>query len=109
MWALARLGGRSLDEVFDLDLPGRTALPGLTALLAPNRQLGAAVLLLVLAALGSFAIANRVEEEPARTPLTAFPLKLGDWRGTESDAAAASSSKNSSSPTTSWPATAGRG
>jgi exosortase D (VPLPA-CTERM-specific) len=84
MWALARLGGRSLDEVFDLDLPGRTALPGLTALLAPNRQLGAAVLLLVLAALGSFAIANRVEEEPARTPLTAFPLKLGDWRGTES-------------------------
>jgi exosortase D (VPLPA-CTERM-specific) len=85
MWALARLGGRSLDEVFDLDLPGRTALPGLTVLLSPNRPLLAAVLLLVLGALGSFAIANRVEQVPARTPLTAFPLKLGEWRGTEGE------------------------
>ncbi len=83
MWALAKSGGSSLDDVFDLDLPGRTALPGLTVLLAPNRPLGAAVLLLVLAALGSFAIANRVEQVPARTPLTAFPLKLGEWRGSE--------------------------
>ena len=85
MWALARISRRSLDDVFDLELPGRTALPGLTTLLAPNRQLGAAVVLLFLAALGSFAIANRVEEVPARTPLTSFPLKLGDWRGTEGE------------------------
>jgi len=84
MWALARVSGSSLDDVFDLQLPGRDALPGLTMLLSPNRPLGAAVLMLVLAALGSFAIANRVEEVPARTPLTAFPLKIGDWRGTES-------------------------
>ena len=83
MWALARIAGRSLDDVFDLQLPGRTAWPGLTALLAPNRQLSAAVLLLVLAALASFAIANRVELVPDRTPLTSFPLKLGEWRGTE--------------------------
>ena len=85
MWALARVSGRSLDDVFDLELPGRTALPGLTVLLSPNRPLLAAVLLLVLAALGSFAIANRVEQVPDRTPLTAFPLKLGEWRGTEGE------------------------
>jgi exosortase D (VPLPA-CTERM-specific) len=85
MWALARIAGRSLDDVFDLQLPSGTAWPGLTALLAPNRQLGAAVFLLALAALGSFAIANRVEQVPARTPLTAFPLKLGEWRGTEGE------------------------
>jgi exosortase D (VPLPA-CTERM-specific) len=83
MWALAKISGRKLDDVFDLQLPGRTALPGVTTLLAPNRPLFAAVVLLILAALGSFAIANRVEEVPARTPLTSFPLKLGEWRGTE--------------------------
>ena len=47
MWLLAKAGGQKLDDVLNLDLPGREALPGLARLFAPSRQLIATVLLLV--------------------------------------------------------------
>jgi exosortase D (VPLPA-CTERM-specific) len=84
MWLLAKAGGQKLDDVLNLDLPGREALPGLARLFVPSRQLIAAVLLLVLAAVASVVIGNRTEIVPERTSLTAFPLKLGEWRGQES-------------------------
>ncbi len=85
MWILASAGGQKLDDVLNLDLPGREVLPGLGMLLAPSRQLGTAVLLLVVAGVASFLIGNREEIVPARTSLTAFPLKLGEWRGREGE------------------------
>lgn len=83
MWLLARLSGRPLDEVFDVDLPDRAALQGLGPLLRPNAPLMAGVVILAAGALASFTVANRAELKPQRTPLNAFPLALGDWRGTE--------------------------
>lgn len=84
MWMLAKAGGQKLDDVLNLDLPGREALPGLARLFAPSRQLVTTVLLLVLVAVASVLIGNRTEIVPERTSLTAFPLKLGEWRGQES-------------------------
>lgn len=85
MWLLAKAGGQKLDNVLNLDLPGREILPGLAMLCVPSRQLVAAVLLLLGAALASAVIGNRVEVVPERTALTAFPLKLGEWRGQEGE------------------------
>jgi exosortase D (VPLPA-CTERM-specific) len=84
MWLLAKAGGQKLDDVLNLDLPGREVLPGLGRLFVPSRQLIATVLLLVLAAVASLLIGNRTEIVPERSSLTAFPLKLGEWRGQES-------------------------
>ncbi len=84
MWILARAGGQNLDDALDVNLPGREALPGLALLFATSRQLVVAGLLLVFAAIASSMIGNRVEITPQRTSLTAFPLKLGEWRGRES-------------------------
>lgn len=89
MWGLARLSGRPLDEVFDVDLPDRAALQGLGPLLRPNVPLMAGVVILAAGALASFAVANREELTPNRMPLNAFPLALRDWRGTEGQVAAA--------------------
>jgi exosortase D (VPLPA-CTERM-specific) len=83
MWAFARLGGRPLDDVFDVTLPDRASLQGLGALLRPTRPLGAATLLLALVA--SAFIANRTELKPDRTPLSGFPLVLGEWTGREGE------------------------
>jgi len=83
MWGLARLSGRPLDEVFDVDLPDRAALQGLGPLLRPNVPLMVGVVILAVGALATFAVANREEVVPERTSLNAFPLALGDWRGTE--------------------------
>lgn len=85
MWALAKLGGSKLDDVFDVAVPDSSALPGLRTLLRPNQPLVATCALLVLAGVVSFALANRVEIRPARESLHAFPLSLSGWRGTEEE------------------------
>ncbi len=83
MTGLAMLSGRRLDDVLDVELPNRASLQGLGALLRPNRQLTAAVVLLAAGVVASFAIAGREELVPARSPLSNFPMVIGDWRGQE--------------------------
>jgi EpsI family protein len=85
MTALAMLSGRRLDDVLDVELPTRASLQGLGVLLRPTRQLTVATALLAVGALVSFAIASREELVPARTPLSSFPLAIGDWRGQEGE------------------------
>ena len=85
MTGLAKLSGRRLDDVLDVELPNRASLQGLGVLLRPNRQLTAAALLLAAGALASFAIADREELVPARSLLSNFPLAIGDWRGQEGE------------------------
>jgi exosortase D (VPLPA-CTERM-specific) len=85
MTLLARLAGRPLDEVFDVELPDRTALAGLVRLLQPNKPLLVAAGLLVLGAAASFVVANREEITPKHVALATFPLSVGDWRGTEGE------------------------
>ena len=85
MWALARLSGRKLDDVFDVTLPDRATLQGFGALLLPSRPLFAATVLLGVVAVVSIFIANREEIIPARTPLTSFPLTIGEWRGKDGE------------------------
>lgn len=85
MWALAKLGGNKLDDVFDVELPDRTSLPGLRILLGSSKPLMATCALLVLGGVVSFSLANRVEIRPARESLQLFPLSLADWRGTEQE------------------------
>lgn len=85
MWALAKLGGNKLDDVFDVELPDRTSLPGLRTLLGSNQPLMATCALLLLGGVVSFSLANRVEIRPARESLQLFPLSLADWRGTEQE------------------------
>ena len=87
MWALAKLGSRPLDDVFDLIVPDRATLQSLGALLRPSRQLAVVAVLLAAGVGVSLLSANREEIVPARTALSAFPLAIGDWRGKDGEIA----------------------
>lgn len=79
----ARLGHTAggLRSKFRIDLPdlNRGWLPRFPV--ASPRAWIASVLVLVLAAAGSAALLGRSDSTPARDPLAAFPLRVGDWFG----------------------------
>ena len=83
MWALARLSKRSLDDVFDPEIPDWRAITALRPDFRPAGPLVAAFILLCAAMAASVGIGQRVEEVPKRLPLNSFPLVIGDWTGTE--------------------------
>ncbi|MEQ1802933.1 MAG: VPLPA-CTERM-specific exosortase XrtD [Gammaproteobacteria bacterium] len=83
MALLAKVAGKPLIEVFDVDLPPMSDFQGWFA----GRSLGgpviAALLLLVGGAVISVLLAGRQEKVPEHVSLGTFPLSVGEWRGTE--------------------------
>lgn len=81
MWVLARIAGRRLDDVFDLDLPDARSLAGLRQLAVFSPPLAGLAAVLVVGALFSLGISEREEIVPEHGRLSAFPLALGEWAG----------------------------
>jgi exosortase D (VPLPA-CTERM-specific) len=86
-WALVRLTGdrRSFRELlaFEPRLPGTPERP--TTARAPVREFGkpavVVLLMLVAAVLPARALPKRLEVPPVRADFTAFPMRIGAWRG----------------------------
>jgi len=85
MVVLARLQRRALDDVFDPQLPTLATLRSLPGVLRVQGPVLAVIPVLALALLASLGLAGREEITPERQSLVSFPLKLGDWRGVESE------------------------
>ncbi len=83
MVLLAKLQRRSLDDVFDPQLPSLATLRKLPGALRTSGPALAVVPVLGLALLMSVGLAGREEITPERQTLLNFPLTLGEWRGVE--------------------------
>jgi len=83
MAVLAKVAGRRLDDVFDLEVPSIDSFRGWFAGRVVGRHLSAAVVLLLLGAAASVFLAGRTEQVPAHVSLSTFPLLIGEWRGQE--------------------------
>ena len=84
MLLLMKLSGdrRPLLEAFGVELPAPTP-KGAVGIARPlPRAFWASIGLFVLTAGAALAISQRPEPLIERTPLTAFPMQLGEWRGT---------------------------
>ncbi len=83
IWLFVRFTGgkRSFTDAFRIELPDRTNgwLPKLGG--TPTRPWLAAVAVLVLATVGSVAIAQRTETVAQRESLAAFPVQHDNWYG----------------------------
>lgn len=80
---LARIGGEpgGVRSVFRIDLPDwRRGLLPRAGVVSP-RTWFATVLLLAAVGVGSVTLLGRTNVLPARIPLEAFPLRVGDWHG----------------------------
>ena len=89
MAALAALGGRRLDDTFDVGVPRGEDLRGWFSGRGIGMPLAVALLALLAGATASSTLAGREEIIPARAPLGGFPLSVGDWRGQEREIGAA--------------------
>lgn len=83
VWIFARLEGRRFLEIFGLDIPATSDLTNLLSQIRPNRTLYAAVAVLSGAAVLSLTISRPPILIPERTPLAAFPLRVGEFEGRE--------------------------
>ncbi len=83
IWLFVRFAGRkrNFTDAFRIELPDRGDgwLPKLSG--TPTRPWLAAVAVLMLATVGSVAIAQRTETVAQRASLDAFPHHVGDWYG----------------------------
>jgi len=83
MSVLAKVRGKKLDDIFQLDLPAAKDFQGWLSRPTIGAPLTAGLVLLVAGAVASVGLPNREEIIPARESLRNFPLVLGDWRGEE--------------------------
>jgi exosortase D (VPLPA-CTERM-specific) len=83
MYLLARLQRRTLDEVFDPQIPSWSDLRALPGAMPRSRTIIAAIPILLVTLGATFAVSGRTELIPAREPFVGFPLRLGDWVGDE--------------------------
>ncbi|MDP2324088.1 MAG: VPLPA-CTERM-specific exosortase XrtD [Gammaproteobacteria bacterium] len=83
MAALAALGGRRLDDIFNLDLPRVEDFRGLGGTRTVGRPLVFAAAILVAGTLATVSVSDREEIIPAGVSLRTFPLTIGDWYGQE--------------------------
>jgi exosortase D (VPLPA-CTERM-specific) len=83
IWLFVRFTGgkRSFTDSFRIELPDRSNgwMPKLGG--TPTRPWLAAVVVLILATVGSLAIAQRTETVAQRESLEAFPMQHGNWFG----------------------------
>lgn len=83
MVLLARLQGAGLDDVFDPQLPAMASVRALPSTVALRGPVLAIPVLLALALAATIALSGREEIIPERQSLVSFPLRLGEWEGTE--------------------------
>src|SRR5262249_12250520 len=81
MALLARFSGRRLADVFGIDLPARPPGDAVLRQRATTVTLGAALLVLGLAAAAYAVMPQPRPVMPARSDFGAFPLTLGGWHG----------------------------
>ncbi|MEO8411337.1 MAG: VPLPA-CTERM-specific exosortase XrtD, partial [Propionivibrio sp.] len=85
MIILAKLQGRKLDDVFDPQLPSIPAIRAVPGTLHVAWPSLAVVVVLALGLVGVITLSGRSEVLPDRQSLVSFPLRLGDWSGTETE------------------------
>jgi len=84
-WILNRFGGerRPMHRAFRLDFPKPAASLQSAARWTPPKPYLGCVGLVLLAAMGSIAMGERVEAALKRQSLATFPMRIGDWKGRE--------------------------
>ena len=88
MWGLAIASGRKLDEVFDVEIPVFSSLKLMGRMIRVTPPMLGAIALLLLGIGGSVALSGRSEVLPSHVSLATFPLRLGEWEGTEGEISA---------------------
>lgn len=83
MWAMARLSGRTLDDILVFEFPSLAEVRSASRFLHVSGPLLGATVLMVLGAIAVTAIEDREEQLPERQTLSAFPLAIGEWQGRE--------------------------
>ncbi|MCR4347303.1 MAG: VPLPA-CTERM-specific exosortase XrtD [Sulfuricaulis sp.] len=83
MWVLIRIGKdhRPLQEVFGLEFPAPTPKDAQAQYRPIPKPYVGAALLMVVAAITSVAMPQRVEISPPRQDFSHFPMKLEGWQG----------------------------
>jgi len=84
MAAFAKFGGRKLIDVFAVDVPPMKEFAAFLPGPVIPVQAWVAAAIIVAGCAYSMSIQSQQEQVPERTPLTSFPLLIGDWRGNES-------------------------
>jgi len=83
MWLLAKIGKEKmpLREAFGLDFPEPTPAGARIQPRQLPKSFVASIALLVVVAVLSTALPNRVEAPPQRDAFSGFPLQVGEWQG----------------------------
>jgi exosortase D (VPLPA-CTERM-specific) len=83
MWLLTKVGKRkrSLSQVFSIDIPDAKGISGDARTRSVPPAYGAAIGLLMAAAVAAYFIESRVEVAPERQDFAGFPTQFGEWKG----------------------------